>query len=90
MPPLYAQEEAADPVLYLEIALFDFPWRWYVAECEIELDARDILFFGFVLGFEKEWGYFRLSELEETRRVMSVNYDFQPLPFSELKKEYHL
>jgi hypothetical protein len=34
-------------------------WRWYATE----FDGKD-LFFGFVEGFEKEWGYFSLSELK--------------------------
>lgn len=83
---LSEQEMVDDPVVYLELSLFDFPWRWYVSECEIELDVRDVLFFGYVCGTEREWGYFRLSELEETRRVLIVNYDFEPARFSELKK----
>ena len=77
-------------MVYLEMRLSQFPWRWFVTECEIEHDARDVLFFGYVCGFEKEWGYFRLSELEETRSPLMVNYSFKPMPFSELKKEYSL
>jgi hypothetical protein len=38
-------------------------WTWLVAEGE-ELDDGDWQFFGLVDGFEKEWGYFCLSELE--------------------------
>ena len=86
IPPLYTQENEADPTLYLEIHLFQFLWHWYVSECEIENDGRDILFYGYVRGFENEWGYFRLSELEETRCPVMVNYNFKPLPFSELKQ----
>ncbi len=89
IPPLYAQEDAADPTIYLELSLFQFPWRWYVSECEIE-DDGDVLFFGFVNGDFDEWGYFRLSELEDTQSPLLVSYDFKPMPFSELKKEYNL
>ena len=35
-------------------------WTWYA----VEFDGDD-LFFGFVEGLEKEWGYFSLKELEE-------------------------
>ena len=38
-------------------------WEWFVAEGE-ELDDGDWQFFGLVHGFEKEWGYFCLSELQ--------------------------
>ncbi len=89
IPPLYAQEMIEDKMLYLELSLFQFPWRWYVAECDIE-DGGDVLFFGFVNGNFNEWGYFRLSELEGTRCPLLVSYDFELLPFSPLKKEYDL
>jgi len=38
-------------------------WTWLVAEGE-ELEDGDWQFFGLVHGFESEWGYFLLSELE--------------------------
>jgi len=89
IPPLSAQENATDPTIYLELSLFQFPWRWYASECEIE-DGGDVLFFGFVNGDFNEWVYFRLSELEDTQSPLLVSYDFKPMPFSELKKEYNL
>jgi hypothetical protein len=42
-------------------------WSWFVFEGKFELESNDWLFFGMVHGFEKETGYFRLSELEEIR-----------------------
>ena len=89
IPPLYTQENVADPTIYLEMSLLQFHWRWYASECEIG-DDGDVLFFGFVNGDFGEWGYFRLSELEDTRCPLLVSYDFKPMPFSELKKEYNL
>ena len=38
-------------------------WTWLVAEGEEQEDG-DWRFFGLVDGFEKEWGYFGLRELE--------------------------
>lgn len=90
IPALYAQETSADPIVYLEISLFAFPWRWFVTECELDPSGCDVLFFGYVMGYENEWGYFRLSELEEARRPLLVDYGFKPVKFSELKKEYDL
>ena len=89
IPLLYTQEDTTDPLIYLEISLLQFPWRWYVSECEIE-DGGDVLFFGFVNGDFDEWGYFRLSEMEDTQSPLLVSYDFKPLPFSKLKKQYNL
>jgi hypothetical protein len=38
-------------------------WRWYA----LEYDPHDRLFFGLVCGFEMEFGYFSLDELESLR-----------------------
>ena len=40
----------------------DGGWTWYATE----FDGED-MFFGLVAGFDKELGYFRLSELEQVR-----------------------
>ncbi len=60
-----------------------------MTECNIQADG-DILFFGYVCGLEKEWGYFNLAELEGTRHTLLVDDKFKPAPFSEVKKEYDL
>lgn len=69
IPKLYSQEhvEMQEKTVY---AKFFFPaadWTWFVTEGEDEGD--DYVFFGFVKGFEEEWGYFTLNELEH----ISVN-----------------
>mgnify|MGYP001347094978 CR=1 FL=1 len=56
------QEGNKDPNVH---AVFYFPlsrWTWFVTEGRPVED--DFLFFGYVVGFEREWGYFCLSELE--------------------------
>lgn len=63
LPKLYAQEGTDDPTVHLK---FFFPaagWTWFVTEGQSEGD--DFTFFGYVIGFEREWGYFSLRELEE-------------------------
>ncbi len=89
IPPLRAQDGDEDPMIYLEMGLMHVPWRWYVSELEIEEDG-DIILFGFIIGNFNEWGYFRLWELEDGDCPLLVNYDFKPMPFSVLKKEYNL
>ena len=64
IPKLYSQEKVttSDKRVY---AKFFFPaadWTWFVTEGEQE--DGDFIFFGFVVGFEEEWGYFTLNELE--------------------------
>ena len=61
----------------------DFSWTWYATE----FDGKD-LFFGLVDGFERELGYFRLSELMSNRGRygMEIERDlfFTPVPLSTL------
>ena len=68
LPPLYSTEEqTADAKTF--VCKFFNPLgmgTWYVAEGEQQEDG-DWLFFGLVDMFEKEWGYFSLSELESVR-----------------------
>lgn len=63
LPKLHAQEGTDDPVVHLK---FFFPaagWTWFVTEGQPA--GEDYTFFGYVIGFEREWGYFSLRELEE-------------------------
>lgn len=79
LPQLYAQQGAKDPIVY---AKFFFPcsgWTWLVTEGQPE--GSDFLFFGYVIGFEAEWGYFTLREMEEVDVngiVIERDYYFEP------------
>lgn len=84
LPKLGQQSDISDPTVF---AKFFFPasgWTWFVTEGEV--DANDFLFFGYVIGFESEWGYFSLRELEEVEvsglRIERDLY-FEPMPFSK-------
>ncbi|MCL4386455.1 MAG: DUF2958 domain-containing protein [Cyanobacteria bacterium] len=63
----------------------DSNWSWYVTE----FDGVD-LFFGLVDGFEKELGYFSLSEIEKIRGPMCLKIEidlyFQPTTLKELMR----
>jgi hypothetical protein len=65
LPALYAQENEKDKMVYIKFFSPFFNWTWYVTEGSQEED--DFIFFGYVIGFEKEWGYFSLNELQSTR-----------------------
>lgn len=88
LPKLYAQEGAEDATVHFKFFTPDSNWTWYVTEGEE--DDGDIRFFGYVVGFEREWGYFMLSELEKARGPLGLPIErdlhFTALPFSELKK----
>ena len=97
LPPLYAQEHASDPIVHAKFFTPSSNWTWYVTEGSAQYDPDnpeqgegDFLFFGFVIGFEKEWGYFSLNEMESARGPfgLSIEQDlyFTPKPLSEVLK----
>lgn len=86
LPNLRAQEGVKDPIVYAAFLFAASGWIWFVTEGEPRGDG-DFLFFGYVIGFESEWGHFALSELEEVNvRGLRVERDFsfEPLPFSQI------
>jgi Protein of unknown function (DUF2958) len=86
IPKLYEEENVKIPEKTLWVKLFTpwTNWTWYIAE----YDPESKLAFGYVEGFENEWGYFDLSELEEITGIggLKVERDrwFEPKRFSEL------
>lgn len=87
IPPLYSKEHVRLEEKMIH-AKFFFPagnWTWFVTEGEEE--DGDFRMFGFVIRFEKEWGYFSLNELESIEvRGLTVERDlyFTPAPFNEV------
>lgn len=84
LPLLYATEQEPDPFLRVKFFTPWAGWTWYAAE----FDGRD-LFFGFVDGLDKEFGYFSLAELESLRGPGGLRVErdmwFTPCRFSELE-----
>jgi len=85
LPPLYAAENEADPMVWVKFFYPDFLWTWY----GIEFDGKD-LFFGWVDGDFPELGYFSLAELKQTRGKLGCPIErdlyFKPCRLSEVKK----
>ena len=65
LPALNSQEGCRDPIVHIRFFTRDSDWIWYVTEGS--QDEDDFIFFGFVVGVEKERGQFSLSELNEVR-----------------------
>ena len=97
LPPLYAQEHASDPIVYAKFFTPSSNWTWYVTEGSTQYNPEDpergevdFLFFGLVIGFEKELGYFSLAELESARGPMGLAIErdlhFTLGPLSEVLK----
>lgn len=64
--PLYSQEKNPNPAILVKFFCPWNQWTWYVTEGDLQ-ENGDWLFFGLVEGFEKELGYFLLSELESVK-----------------------
>ena len=91
LPKLREQEGAADPTVF---AKFFFPaacWTWFVTEGQPRGD--DFMFFGYVIGFESEFGYFSLKELEQVNVkgiVIERDCYFEPGKLSTCLLDLHL
>jgi hypothetical protein len=76
-------EEGSIPTLFVK--LFDpcGSWTWYIQDW----DGKDICF-GWVEGFEKEWGSFSLVELSEVKGKLGIGIEidthFAPTPAEEI------
>jgi hypothetical protein len=105
MPPLYSKESEDDPIV--ECKFFDpvGSWTWYATEgspvdedgyYDTDKPKVDYLFFGLVMGFEPELGYFSLTELETAKeglrgiRALPIERDvwFTPKRLSEIRREH--
>lgn len=84
LPKLYSQEEKGlEAVAIVKFFTPDSNWTWYATEFD-----GDDLFFGLVEGFEKEIGYFRLSELQSVKGALGLPIErdmyFKPKTLREL------
>ena len=79
----------ADPIGFVKFFTPDSNWTWYATEGSEE--DGDFVFFGYVCGFENEFGYFRLSELQEARGPLGLAIErdlyFEPTPLSKLRQD---
>lgn len=82
------QNAAEDSIVWVKFFSPYSNWTWYATE----FDGEDT-FFGYVCGFANEWGYFSLTELENTTLgpdlpAIERDCSFTPTPLNEiLKKE---
>jgi hypothetical protein len=86
LPPLRSQEEKGlDALAVVKFFTPDSSWTWYASEFDGEM------FYGLVVGFEPELGYFSLSELQSVRGKLGLPVErdkwFTPTPLRELMAE---
>lgn len=87
LPPLYSQDgKGGKAVVYLKLFCPDSNWTFFATE----FDGKDT-FFGLVHGFEKEFGYFSLKELESVKGPMGLPIErdlyFKPKTLEEIAPE---
>lgn len=83
LPPIGANDTVPLSEQVLKVKFFTPAscWTWYATE----YDPESRVFFGYVEGFEKEWGTFSLDELESLGGAVNRDLYFTPCKFSELK-----
>lgn len=83
LPPLRATELETNPIVHAKFFTPWTSWTWYATE----FDGEDV-FFGLVHGFDTEWGYFSLNELESVRGPGGLRIErdlyFEPKPVSQV------
>lgn len=102
LPPLYSNEqiglESLAPVKYFTP---DSNWTWYASEgspvdedgyYDTDKDKVDYLFFGLVIGFEIEFGYFSLTELQSAHGSLGLPVErdlyYEPKTLRELQDQH--
>lgn len=100
IPTLYSQEDVKDPMVICKFFDPTGSWTWYVIEgAEEEYEyGIDFLFFGYVVGFDAELGYFTLNQLETAKkgvtglRAVPIERDlyFEPCRLSEVKARHNI
>lgn len=105
MPVLYSQEQEQDPMVHCKFFDPVGSWTWYATEgspvdedgySDTDKPKVDYVFFGLVVGFEPELGYFSLHELKTAKeglrgmRALPIERDisFEPSKLSEIKRQH--
>ena len=102
LPPLYSQDgQGLKALAQVKYFTPDGQWTWYASEgsdvdangyMDTDKEKVDYLFFGLVIGFEIELGYFSLSELSQARGALGLPIErdlhFKPKPLGELQAHH--
>lgn len=88
IPDLYSTENSKDPICHVKLFTPDSSWSWYITE--ISKSDNDTCF-GYVVGLERELGYFSLSEIESVRGAFGLGVErdtqFAPTLLSKVKND---
>ena len=83
LPKLYDTEktEVGNKIAYIRYHEINSGWEWYL----MEYNPDTKIAFGYVVGFDREFGYFSIEEMEQIDTIM-LDEKFTPIKFSELNK----
>lgn len=95
LPRLGSTENIPEQEKVVQVKFFSpySNWTWYAVEGEPLMNEEtgyktNFMFFGLVQGFEREWGYFSLNELESARKgplpLVERDLYFTPVTIKEL------
>lgn len=80
LPPLYSQDGlGAEATIFVKFFDPFSQWTWYA----MEYDPEEKLFFGLVDGFEREYGYFSLEDMQWQGRIERDAW-FEPTKVKDL------
>lgn len=86
LPKLYSQDGNNDATVHVKFFTPWSNWTWYATEGEQQ--GEDFIFFGYVIGHEREWGYFSLNELQSVTGPFGLKIErdihFSPKPKSKV------
>ena len=87
LPPLYAQEHLGEQAMvHAKFFTPDSNWTWYATE----YDPAERIFFGLVVGFETELGYFSLGELMSATGPLGLHIErdihWKPKTIAEIRE----
>lgn len=88
LPKLYSTERIPTEDKVAVVKFFDpcGSWTWYAVEGSPE--DGDFVFFGYVKGFENEWGNFSLAELQSVKGPLGIGIErdlhFSPTPMRDI------
>jgi len=86
IPDLYCTSCDKDPICHIKLFTPDSNWSWFIIEFSKE---NQTTCYGYVVGFEKELGYFSLAEIESIRGILDLEVErdtsFQPTPLSVIR-----
>jgi len=87
IPKLYETEDIPDPLCHIKLFTPDANFTWFIIEVSIDEDVC----YGYVKGYERELGYFSLSEIESIRGNLNLlverDESFKPSKLSEIRRE---